>query len=345
MGGLAKKMPITTTAWILSTLALCGVPFFSGFFSKDEIIDNAHYQGYTIFWIVGLVGAFMTTAYMTRATYLTFFGKPRGAAAGEHHDEHGHADAHADAHAAHDDHADHGHDAHGAHDDHASHAKPAFGIAGESPILLVFPLIVLGFLAVVSGYINAAPFHIEKFLEWVEPRASEFAPKIDHAVFTWAKAAPSIILVVLGFVISLLLCKAVFGEADSKLKGLTQRNRVLGAGHRFLVNKYYLDDLYEKVIVHAVAYPIAQAAYWFNQHVLDGIVNAVGKGGRRTGEWVYKYVDQGAIDGLAVNGSGKAARGTGGALRPLQSGKVNQYGALLFGAAAIGALVLVIVNI
>ncbi len=79
--------------------------------------------------------------------------------------------------------------------------------------------------------------------------------------------------------------------------------------------------------------------------MLDGTVDAVGKGGRRTGEWIYRYVDQGAIDGLAVNGSGKAASGTGGALRPLQSGKVNQYGALLFGAAALGALVLVIVNI
>ena len=70
-----------------------------------------------------------------------------------------------------------------------------------------------------------------------------------------------------------------------------------------------------------------------------------GKGGRKVGDAVYKYLDQGLIDGVAVNGSGKAARGTGGALRPLQSGKVNQYGALLFGAAAIGALVLVIVNI
>jgi NADH-quinone oxidoreductase subunit L len=357
MGGLLRRMPITAGAWMVSTLALCGVPFFSGFFSKDEIIDNADHNGYKVFFIIGLIGAFMTTAYMTRATYLTFFGKPRGAAAGEHHGDEAHAEEHelglatvghgepAD-HASHDDHEAHaGHDAHDAHDDHASHGKPAFGIVGESPILLVFPLIVLGFLAVVSGYINAAPFHIEKFLEWVEPRASEFAPAIDHATFSWAKAMPSIVLVALGFVVSLLLCKAVFGEADSKLKGLTQRNKVLGAGHRFLVNKYYLDDLYEKVIVHAVAHPIAQAAYWINQNVLDGIVNAVGKGGRRTGEWVYKYVDQGAIDGLAVNGSGKAARGTGGALRPLQSGKVNQYGALLFGAAAIGALVLVIVNI
>ena len=84
MGGLFKKMPITAICWIVATLALCGVPFVSGFFSKDEIIDNAHNNGYTVFWIIGLGGAFLTTAYMTRATYLTFFGKARGAAAGEH---------------------------------------------------------------------------------------------------------------------------------------------------------------------------------------------------------------------------------------------------------------------
>jgi NADH-quinone oxidoreductase subunit L len=58
---------------------------------------------------------------------------------------------------------------------------------------------------------------------------------------------------------------------------------------------------------------------------------------------VYKNIDQRVVDG-AVDGSGSIARGTGGALRPLQSGKVNQYGALLFGAAAVAALVLVIVN-
>ena len=101
MGGLFKKMPITAWTWILATAALCGVPFFSGFFSKDEIIDNADHNGYAVFFIVGLIGAAMTAAYMTRATYLTFFGKPRGAAAGEHHgDEHGeeHEMAHVDEH-------------------------------------------------------------------------------------------------------------------------------------------------------------------------------------------------------------------------------------------------------
>ena len=106
MGGLRKKMPITFITWVVSTAALCGLPFVSGFFSKDEIIDSAKHNDYKVFWIIGLAGAFMTTAYMTRATYLTFFGKPRGGAKHfvEGHDDHGHDD--------------HGHDA---HDDHGHH--------------------------------------------------------------------------------------------------------------------------------------------------------------------------------------------------------------------------------
>ena len=74
MGGLRRHMPITFAAWTVSTLALCGVFPFSGFFSKDEIIDNVGNNGYTFFMVVGLFGAFLTAAYMTRATSLTFFG-------------------------------------------------------------------------------------------------------------------------------------------------------------------------------------------------------------------------------------------------------------------------------
>jgi NADH-quinone oxidoreductase subunit L len=306
----------------------------------------------------------MTTAYMTRATYLTFFGTARGAAAGEHHDEHaahddhddhalvhaghghdavaGHGDVHDDAHhavpalldGAHD---AHGHDAHG-HDDHGAHAGPH-----ESGWLLLGPIVILAFLSIVSGYINAPAFHIEKFLEWVEPRASEYAPKLEHAVFSWGKAAPSIILVALGFIVSLLISRGLYNRDRFALKGLTERNSLAGAGYRFLANRYYLDALYG-AIIKAIAYPISKAAYWINQHVLDGVVNGAGVGGRKSGEWIYRNIDQRLVDG-AVNGSGAAARGTGGALRPLQSGKVNQYGALLFGAAAVAALVLVIANI
>jgi NADH-quinone oxidoreductase subunit L len=165
----------------------------------------------------------------------------------------------------------------------------------------------------------------------------------EAPAFEWINAVPSILLVAAGFAVSLLICKAVFGVGNSPLKGLTERNKVLGAGHKFLVNKYYLDALYEKVIVRGIAHPISAAAYWTNQHVLDGIVNGVGKGGKKTGELVYKYIDQGLVDGV-VNGSGTTATHAGGALQPVQSGKVNLYGALLFGAAAVGALVLVLVK-
>ena len=83
MGGLRKSMPVTFWCWIAATLALTGVFPFAGFWSKDEIIDNVGHLGYTFFFWTALAGAALTAMYMTRATYLTFFGEPRGAAAGE----------------------------------------------------------------------------------------------------------------------------------------------------------------------------------------------------------------------------------------------------------------------
>ena len=369
MGGLRKFMPITFTTWVISTLALCGVFPFAGFFSKDEIIDNVGHNGYTVFIVVGLVGAFMTAAYMTRATYLTFFGEPRGASAGESHDYHG------DAHATHDP-----HDAHDSHDAHASHGPH------ESNLLITVPLMILATLALSAGLFNATPFgkSWERMAKWVEPssvvvedmaRASVgetrgapsaiaaeesahkdsvcgtstpatgicYAPQLQHAPFKWAKGAMSVFIVLMGMLISWLISVQMYTKKSGFFVGLTSRNKVLALGYRFLVNKYYLDHLYEKVIVHGIAHPIAKAAYWVNQNILDGIVNSACLVTRRVAGWVYRNVDQRVVDG-AVNGSGAVARGTGNVLRPVQSGKVSQYGALLFAAAAVAGLVLIIVN-
>ncbi len=378
MGGLRKFMPITFGTWIISTLALCGVFPFSGFFSKDEIIDNVGHNGYNVFMYVGLAGAFLTAAYMTRATYLTFFGQPRGASAGEHHEEESH-----DSHAAHDDHADHGHDAHDSHDAHASQGPH------ESGWLITVPLIILATLALSSGFLNALPFgeKFENFKKWVEPSAEVVnptgiayvvggvgeariasetpieesghskspcgtetpeqgvcaAPQLNHAPFKWSKAGLSMLIVFAGFLLSLFVCIQLYEKKNKKFVGLTERNKALGFGYRLLVNKYYLDVLYEKIIVRSIAHPISAAVYWFNQKVLDGVVNGAGTTAKGIAGWVYRNIDQRVVDG-AVNGTGSVAQGAGSALRPVQSGKVNQYGALLFGAAAIGALVLVIVN-
>jgi NADH-quinone oxidoreductase subunit L len=364
-------MPITFVTWIISTLALCGVFPFSGFFSKDEIIDNVGNNGYNTFMIVGLVGAFMTAAYMTRATYLTFFGEPRGASAGENsHDSHDPHDAHATVAA---------HDSHDAHDSGATHGPH------ESGLLITIPLMILSVLALGSGFLNATPFgeNWERMKLWVEPRAVEvidathsggpgeslvinlpnaeeshsksvcgsatpadgvcFAPQLQHAKFKWSKAMMSMVIVFLGMALSWILSSRLFTKRDPRLVGLTQRVKVLGLGHKFLVNKYYLDVLYEKIIVRSIAYPIANAAYWFNQNILDGILHGFANSTRKLSGWVYQNIDQRVVD-ATVNNSATFTKSVGTAAQPTQSGKVSQYGALLFSAAAIGALVLVIIN-
>jgi NADH-quinone oxidoreductase subunit L len=361
MGGLRKHMPITFASWTVSTLALCGVFPFSGFFSKDEIIDNVGANGYTFFMVVGLGGAFLTAAYMTRATYLTFFGQARGASAGEH-----------DTHSSHDT-----HDTHNTHD--TKHDSPH-----ESGILITAPIAILAVLAIFSGLFNATPFgeSWEYMKKWVEPRAVVvaqpsaggpgaalilslpeaesgygdspcgkeapvegvcYAPQVNHAKFKWSKALLSLAIVFAGIAISWLLSAALYGRRDPRLVGLTQRNGVARAGYRLLANKYYLDDLYERGVVRTVVGPMAQGAYWFNQKVLDGILHGIARVARVVALVVYRDIDQRVVDG-AVNASGELAQSAGTTVQPIQSGRVGHYGALLFATAAVVALVFVILN-
>ncbi len=124
-------------------------------------------------------------------------------------------------------------------------------------------------------------------------------------------------------------------------RGVTGRNPVARAGYRLLVNKYYLDHLYTGIVIGSIKGAIARAAYWVNQKVIDGVVNGVGVASKWSGNWVYKYLDQKGVDRV-VNGAGFGAEGFGGILRTIQTGRVQQYGALLFGATAVLALSLVI---
>lgn len=171
-----------------------------------------------------------------------------------------------------------------------------------------------------------------------------FFPSVTHAEPKLSGILLSLAVVAIGYALAISFCLAYYKQRSPRLVGLTERSRIARGGYLFLENKYYLDHLYESVIVRAIAHPIAKAAYWVNQNVLDGVVNGVGAGGRKTGEWVYNNIDQKVVDG-AVKGSGFLASEAGHGLQPVQSGKVNQYGALFFGAAAVGAIVLVILNV
>jgi NADH-quinone oxidoreductase subunit L len=410
MGGLRKKMPVTFAAWCVSTLALTGVFPFAGFWSKDEIIDNVGNNGYTFLMWVGLFGAALTAMYMTRATYLTFFGEPRGAAAG-----HGHDDPHGEEHemehigvgaqprslsAAANAHAGSAADGGSDHQDGSGHGDGPH----ESGKLILVPIVILAFFAIFAGFANPTPLAsrfgegVELIKKYVEPRATPvvseeflasgpgesvvlvdgvaygtsavptaesgeegaaksgcgftapeagtvcFFPGVSHAEPKFAKILLSLGIVAVGYAVAIAFNVAFYGRRDERLVGLTERNKVLRGGYLFLKNKYYLDHLYENVIVRAIAHPIAKMAYWVNQHVLDATVDNVGIGTRKAGQWVYDNVDQKIVDG-AVNGSGWAASEAGHAMQPTQSGKIGQYGALLFGAATVGAIVLVLVNV
>jgi NADH-quinone oxidoreductase subunit L len=287
MGGMRKYMPTTFWTFIVGSVALAGIFPLAGFWSKDEILLGASSNGFPIMLVVGLIGAFMTAAYMTRACYLIFAGEYRG---------HGHPH--------------------------------------ESPPSMAWPLRILAVPAVLAGLLNAPG--IELFHKWVEFDVPGVEPFLHEHAFNPGLAVGSLAVALLGIAVaSAYYFRGAFN-------GMAERVPLLRTGHRVLVHKYYLDDLF-LAIVRGIQYPVARAAYWINQNVLDGVINGVGKGAQRTARVVYEVIDQRVIDG-AVNGAGLSAEEGGSILRHLQTGRVQQYAALLFGAVAVLAMGLVVLT-
>jgi NADH-quinone oxidoreductase subunit L len=204
----------------------------------------------------------------------------------------------------------------------------------ESPWPITVPLMVLAVLSVFAGFLNA-PFADYWFTDLTNNEMT-FLAELPHHTFDIGTAAISTVIALAGIALGAVL---YFGGRLPK--GVTERNKAAHAGYALLANRYYLDHVYTGGVVGGIKGPIARAAYWFNQNVLDGVVNGVAKVIRIAGTFIYKYIDQGAIDG-AVNGSGAGAESLGQAFRRLQTGRVQQYGSLLFGATALLALALVV---
>ena len=179
-----------------------------------------------------------------------------------------------------------------------------------------------------------------RFEHFYEPKG-EYFPSVlgtfHHPEFDVGIALISTVIGVLGIALA-----AAFYFRNLGPHGLTQRNKLAKAGHTVLVNKYYLDHLYTGVIAGGVKGPIARGVYWFNQKGIDGVVNGAGATAVAAGKVVYDKIDQGVVDTI-VNGSGAAAGGSGQGLRKIQTGRVQQYGALLFAGAAILAAIFIIV--
>jgi NADH-quinone oxidoreductase subunit L len=323
MGGLRPYMPVTFATFAVGTFALAGIFPLAGFWSKDEILLGAGENGYELFLYVGLVGALMTAAYMTRCLYLTFFGERRGGA-------HAHADP---AHATGDDLVEH-HLAEAQGDD-ALHAPAGdhHGEPHESNRWITVPLVVLAVLSVLAGFLNATAFDVDKFSEWTQQPLGAFVP-LEHHDFDPLTATISVAIALAGIGLAYAYYWRGLGP-----QRLAERNPLARAGKSFLVNKYYLDWLYTDVIVGGIKRPIASAAYWVNQHVIDNVLNYTGRGAQALGRVTYDYVDQKVVDG-AMNGIALGTGEAGGAVRQLQTGRLQFYAFVLVLAVGVFALVL-----
>jgi NADH-quinone oxidoreductase subunit L len=265
MGGLKKYMSITHITFLLGCLAIAGMPPFSGFFSKDEILGAAFAKN-PIYWVVGVLTAFMTAFYMFRLYAMTFLGKFRGTHDQEHH-------------------------------------------LHESPAAITIPLITLAILAVVGGWINIPDVFInggDKLQQFLSPifAASnaitvkrELEPSTDYTLMAVS---------VLGALATLIFAINKF----SKYEKTTIDETGLG---KVLENKWYVDELYDAIIVK----PLKKLSAFFN--------NVIEKSG---------------IDGI-VNGVGKSVNYGSRQIRLLQSGQVGNYVLLM----VIGILILFIIQL
>jgi NADH-quinone oxidoreductase subunit L len=264
-GGLRKHIPLTLWAMMAGTLAITGVGVigifgFAGFYSKDAIIEAAFASGTQaggVAFAVAVFAALLTSFYSWRLMFLTFFGKPRWSQS-EHIQ-----------HAAH----DHGH-GHG-HDDHHGHAKDEDGTLGyhphESPLPMLIPLIMLTLGAIFAGYVWHTPFlDAEKGVEFWQGSIA-FDTHLMHAMHE----VP--LLVKLSATIVMILGLALAWWAYIKDTSVPARfTATFPAIYRFLLNKWYWDELYNLIFV--------KPAFWF-------------------GRLFWKKGDEGTIDRFGPHGA------------------------------------------
>ncbi len=206
------------------------------------------------------------------------------------------------------------------------------GTPHESPAVITIPLLILSVFSIAVGWLNVPGF--TKFETYVQP--TFLFPPLETIKFNPITAVLSVGLAALG----IFLAWQYYAWQRSPFMGLTERNAFFAWCHRVLQNKYGLDVLYSNWIAGTVKGSIAAGANWFNQRIIDSVPNSAGKGAVATGRVVYADFDQKALDGVIV-ASGGGAEVSGQALSHIQTGKVQQYAALLFAGAAILAVIFV----
>lgn len=254
MGGLRKALPITFITMLIGTLAISGIPPFAGFFSKDEILAHV-WEHNKIMWGFGLLASFMTSFYMFRLMFLTFFGNFRGTEEQRHH-------------------------------------------LHESPKSMTIPLIILAILSTIGGFMGLPPVFSENhslanflaplFAASQQLNPDAFGHHMDHAT-EYMLMGVSVVVALIAALIAYVIyvSKKTVPAAEGTETGL----------HKVVYHKYYIDELYDTIIVKPVM-------------------------GLSSG--LYRFVEKGIIDPV-VNGFGRVTMGGGRGLRVLQSGAIGSY--------------------
>ncbi|MBK9532556.1 MAG: NADH-quinone oxidoreductase subunit L [Chitinophagaceae bacterium] len=229
MGGLKKYMSITHITFLLACLAIAGMPPFSGFFSKDEILAAAYTRS-PLLWGAGVAGAIMTAFYMFRLYAMTFLGKFRGTELQQHH-------------------------------------------LHESPKAITIPLIILAILSVVGGLVGIP----EVFMHGGHKLEAFLAPVFaqSNAITTKHAMSHATEYMLMGISVAAALAALVF--AWTKFSKYQKTESTESGFGKILANKWYVDELYDTIIVK----PVQLIATYFNnvfeKKGIDGFVNGVGK--------------------------------------------------------------------
>ena len=243
MGGLKAKLPITHITFLIACIAIAGVPPFSGFFSKDEILAAAFAKS-PIYWALGVIGAAMTAFYMFRLYATTFLGQFRGTHEQEHH-------------------------------------------LHESPIAMTLPLILLAVASAIAGALGIPA--IMGGNHWLSHQLIPIIGEVHEAHLSHETE-----WILMGLSVTIALVALLIAVNRYKKQADQEPTTALG---KFLYNKWYIDELYNNVVVEPL---------------------------NKMSGFLKETIERKVIDG-AVNGAGKLVQYSARQIRLIQSGQVGYY--------------------
>jgi len=261
MGGLSKTMKITSLTMLIGSLSIAGIPPFSGFWSKDEVLAstfdafqaNSQYGiMFLILWIFGILTAFFTAFYMFRMWFMTFTGKPRT-------ESHSH----------------------------------------ESPRVMTYPLIILAALAIGSGFVLLIGGGFFSFLSGSISSIGagvqvEAVSPLDELVKVFA--SPLTYAALLAAVAGLGSAFMIYYKGTWSVSALSKG--IPGKFQRLLVNRYYISWAYD-AFAYYIVYGMSLVADIFDRYVIDGVVNGIAKASKVAGS-VLRWGQTGQVQNYVM---------------------------------------------